>query len=414
MNLPTKKQLNQWKDLLRDLPVSVNNFYGDPTLQWLNTLGKLENLLKEKHRGPVGLITKGKLTQKMAEELAYFCTKGLNVMVFLSISELPEFEKAPMQPRYGNIALLNKYKVPNVAYLRPMTPPYNTSPEKIAEIFAKLKKVGAKVAVASGFRGDDALIKEMTPDEKVQWALRVKVMTKDVYEELKINAKKSGIKLFTRTSCAVSYLSGDKTTYNPYYHSPNLAKCEDLKCPLRKTCQSPVKPKEGVLELLKFLGYEVEYRNGCAKTTCQVQPDKRLNCPSCCTTCFMLDIPRLMVKNPRGLGDLTFIRFLSGIIAMSPGMRDDGDKEVGSVRLPNYPEIEGMQCLNTWWPYATVGKTCFDCTYCIEKYYGCSRHEFGFPPSLLIDKILEINKEKICRTITTQKIQDARLVAAIA
>ena len=83
MNLPTKKQLNQWKDLLRDLPVSVNNFYGDPTLQWLNTLGKLENLLKEKHRGPVGLITKGKLTQKMVGELAYFRAKGLNVMVFI-------------------------------------------------------------------------------------------------------------------------------------------------------------------------------------------------------------------------------------------------------------------------------------------------------------------------------------------
>ena len=69
MNLPTKKQLNQWKDLLRDLPVSVNNFYGDPTLQQLNTLGKLENLLKEKHRGPVGLITKGKLTQKQLVQL---------------------------------------------------------------------------------------------------------------------------------------------------------------------------------------------------------------------------------------------------------------------------------------------------------------------------------------------------------
>ncbi|MDD4289838.1 MAG: hypothetical protein PHH83_00995 [Patescibacteria group bacterium] len=389
------KKYNNWKKLLRQIPVSINNFYGDPLIQWEDTVSKLQELKKTKHSGPIGIITKGKITQFHAKTLSDFVKSGLKIIVLVSISELPQFEKVGTEHRYENIRILNKYSILNIAYIRPLTPPYNTSQIILDKIFKKLSNVGAKTVVASGFRGDDKLIAEMSPDKKIQWALRVKIMTKDVYKILKDNSFKYNIKFFTRTSCAISYLLGDKVTYNPYYNSPNLVHCEELNCSMRNTCKSPTEPKKHSIGFLKFLGYDVEFINGNTNIKCGVNPDNRLKCPSCCTTCFMLNCPRIVVKNKNiNLGDLTFIRFVSGIISMQPGKKDDGNKDVGVVSFPNFKNISGMQCLNTWWPYARVGDTCFDCKYCIEKYYGSNRREYGFPPVQLLDKILKLNNQQ--------------------
>ncbi|MBU1132052.1 hypothetical protein KKC32_02280 [Patescibacteria group bacterium] len=390
----TKSQYKNWKNLLREIPVSVNNFYGDPTIQWNDTLNKLENLARTKHLGSVGIITKGKLTEKHAEELKSFMKQGLKIIVLISISELPQFEKVGMAHRYENIRLLNQYEIPNIAYIRPMTPPYNTSKETIDLIFRKLKKAGGRVIVASGFRGDENIVSEMNPDQKTEWVMRVKLMSKDVYQSFKENSEKYKIKLFTRTSCAVSYLCGDNVTYNPYYYSPNLVHCEELNCPLVKTCKPVLNPKENALDLIKFFGYDIEFMNGDCHLRCDVAPDNRLKCRSCCTTCFHLKGNRILVKGNVRLGDLTFIRFISGILTMQPGKNDNGDKDVGFVSLPNFPNMDGMQCLNSWWPYARIGDKCFDCKYCIEKYYGNSRRDYGFPPADLLDKI--ILEKNIC------------------
>jgi hypothetical protein len=392
MNNITEKQIKDWTELLRQIPVSVNNFYGDPLIQWQDTCEKLEDLARTKHSGPVSIITKGKFTKKHIEELKDFEKRGLRIVVFISISEMPQFEKVGMEHRYENIRLLSEYGIPNVAYIRPLTPPYNTSKEVIELIFEKLSRVGAKTVVASGFRGDDNLVKDMSPDDKIQWTMRVKIMSKDVYAFLKENSEKYGIQLFTRTSCAVSCLLGDSVTYNPYYNSPNLVKCSELHCPLVETCKPPLMPKEGSLEFARFLGYDVELIEGDNCTRCKVEPDKRLSCPSCCTSCFLVKTNRVSVKGKVGLGDIALIRFLTGMLAMQVGKVDGGDKNVGVVTLPNFSEIGGLQCLNSWWPYAHVGKTCFDCTYCMEKYYGSGRVDFGFAPADLMDKIVSYKK----------------------
>jgi hypothetical protein len=159
----------------------------------------------------------------------------------------------------------------------------------------------------------------MSPDEKIKWTMRVKIMTKDVYKIFKKNSEKYKIHFFTRTSCAVSYLLGDKVTYNPYYNSPNLVKCKELKCPLEKTCHPPKKIKPEALSFAKFLGYNIELIKGKDNNKCNVDPEKRLNCLSCCTTCYFAKTNRLLVKGKVNLGDITFIRFLTGMLAMQPG-----------------------------------------------------------------------------------------------
>jgi hypothetical protein len=385
----SNEKIKQWEKLLRRIPVSVNNFYGDPLIQWQDTVKKLDDLHNTKHEGPVGIITKGIITENHAKKLSEFIAKGLNIIVLVSISELPQFEKIGTDHRYENIKLLNKHAIPNIAYIRPLIPPYNTSEKIIKRMFKKLNKAGSKVVVVSGFRGDDGIIKDTNPDEKVEFVLRVKVMTKDVYSFVKESASKYNIHLFTRTACAVSYLVGDKNPYNPYYYSPNLVNCDELKCPLRKTCKPTTEPRSGSMEFIKFLGYKAELMGGNCDARCQVKPDNRLKCPSCCTTCFFIEGPRISVKGKIRLGDLTFIRFITGMLAMQPGRRDDESRDIAKVSLPKFPEIKKIECLNSWWPYAHTGDKCFGCNYCIEKYYGTSRRNFGFPPAQLIKKIFK-------------------------
>ncbi len=375
---------------MRNMPVSINNFYGDPTIQWEDTILKLKNLAATKHSGPIGIITKGKITEKHAQELVCFVKAGLKIVVLISISELPQFENVAMEHRYENIRVLNQFNIPNIAYIRPLTPPHNTNPEIIEKICQKLKKVGAKALVVSGFRGDENLVKDMNPDETVEWVLRVKVMTKDVYENFKKYCEELGLQLFTRTSCAVSAVLGDKVTYNPYYYSPNLVHCEELHCPLSDTCKPVTQTREDSLDLVRFLGYDVEFIEGNCADRCHISPENRLKCFSCCTTCFHLKGNRLVVKNAKSLGDLTFIRFLTGILTIQPGKNDSGEKEIGLINLPAFSEIKDIQCLNSWWPYAKIGDRCFGCSYCIEKYYGNKRKEFGFPPAELLDRIIRL------------------------
>ena len=163
-----------------------------------------------------------------------------------------------------------------------------------------------------------------------------------------------------------------------------------------KTCKNPTAPKEGAIDFLKFLGFDVEQQcDGCLER-CSVEGDKRLGCLSCCTTCYKLKVPRLYIKNQGiNLGTLTFARFLSGMLSIQEGMRDFGDKDVGFVRFPNFPEIDDFVCINTWAAFAQHGAKCFDCKYCIEKYYK-GRNCDTTPVDLLkrIEKILKKRETK--------------------
>ena len=60
-------QWYEWRKLFSDIPVAVNNFYGDPLIQWDNTVEKLMYLLSQGHKGIVSIITKGKFTPSKLE-----------------------------------------------------------------------------------------------------------------------------------------------------------------------------------------------------------------------------------------------------------------------------------------------------------------------------------------------------------
>ncbi len=118
----TEEQKEKWREILRQLPVAVNNFYGDPVIQWKNTLEKLGSLETSRHAGPVGIIMKGKLSEKKVAELKEKKGKGLNLVTLISISELPELEGTGYAHLYDNKRMLTDAAIPAIAYIRPMMP----------------------------------------------------------------------------------------------------------------------------------------------------------------------------------------------------------------------------------------------------------------------------------------------------
>ena len=109
--------LKEWKKIFASFPVAVNNFYGDPLIQWSDTLKKLEYLTRQGHKGVVTVITKGVITNPMAERFRGFIKRGLKLLVCVSISELPQFEKVGMEHRYKNFSVLNNAGIRNLATL---------------------------------------------------------------------------------------------------------------------------------------------------------------------------------------------------------------------------------------------------------------------------------------------------------
>ncbi len=369
-------QYHEWRKLFSDIPVAVNNFYGDPLIQWDNTVEKLMYLLSQEHTGIVSIITKGKFTPSKLEFFKSLQDQGLRILVCVSVSELPQFEKVKMEHRYHNFKLLNQYGIKNVAFVRPMTPPYNTEPETIHKIVNNLSANSCKDVILSGFRGDDGLVKDMSPSDKVAWTMRVKLLTPDVYTEFKECCKKAGMNLFMRVACGVAHVMGEDHPLNPYYNSPLLCKCDDLDCPLKDTCKRPLAPKVGSLELLEYLGFKARLDYMDCDNYCNCTPDHRLECKSCCTTCFNLKTPRITILNEGiNLGSLTFCRYLTGMLCAQDGVNDDGDKNVGYATIPKFPQIKNLACLNSWWSYAQHGKKCFDCSYCVDKYYQARNND---------------------------------------
>jgi len=369
---------------LRAMPVSVNCYHGDPTLQWGNTVQKLEDLAAEGHTGPVSVITKGALGPARGRKLAELKGRLPGLLVMVSISGLGrEFEKAGHDHRYRALATLREVGVPAFAAVRPLTPPYNTTPEVLYEIFSRLQAVGCETACVSGFRGDSSLIEAMEPSAGIEWVLRVKQMTG--FDLVKRIADQCGVRLFTRVSCCASYLTGRTGTYNPYWGSPQLVRCEEIGCPLVDFC-GPVAPDPEVVSWLERVGYDLRVEQRCQER-CRFSADNRLNCKSCCTTCFVQPQPRVIVRNARTLGDLAFVRFvLGGTLAVKPGMIDGGDRDVGRVSVLSELLGQELHCINSWWVWATRKESCFGCRYCISTLYP-GQGTVGCPPADLADMV---------------------------
>ena len=210
------------EESIDNMPVSINNLYGDPTLQWDNTMEKLSSL--GNHKGHVAVITRGLITKEMARRLKKLEIPKLTVIV--SVSNLPkEIEPASKTDRYKTIENLTKEGVNVLVNVRPLIPDLNGTKESLEEMFRSIKEHGGKYVVVSGFRGDDNIVRSMNLDRKLEWSLRIKIMTKEMSRNIAELKDKYELNVQKRVSCGVANIYKERS-HNPYFYAKSLLLCE--------------------------------------------------------------------------------------------------------------------------------------------------------------------------------------------
>ena len=387
-----------------NIPVAVNNLYGDPFLpnQTEDTFQRLNRLANTKHKGIVAIITKSEISEKEAERLAFFIQeKHLNIIVLVSVSGLPQSIEPVRGNRLETLRLCHKHHIPCIAYFRPFIPNENTSYEKIQEVFSSIKDTGTNNLIVSGLRGNDEILKKLhfSKQEMNQWSLRVKIIPRNIGEALALAAKETNIHVFSRTSCGVAYTLQETRSYNPYFASPLLAGCSD--CPLRLTCfqkQREFSPTEEDIALLRFLGYDASIVNQGRQEICSVVPENRLKCKSCCTSCFKLTRTSIEIQPFEGicLGDISFARLLLHKHVFSQNLVDSGDS---SIARPKNKELlhHNLYLLNSWWSFSRNTKGCYGGSFCIAPIFRNEDKEYGMPPLEFAEKFWEEQHRKKAR-----------------
>lgn len=374
------------------MPVAVNNLYGDPwfPIQIQDTFHKLDALEAAHHKGVVGIITKSEISEADIRHLSGY---HLKLVVLVSMSGLEGTLEHTSGCRENTLTRCNQYHIPCIAYIRPFVPGYNTSEEAIKRLFERINSTSEHpVAVIAGLRGNDTILGRsgIDEEEKKNWSYRVKIVPRDVRDA--VNKYKGNVLLFERTSCGIAYVLGDGYSYNPYYYSPQLAKC--YTCPLKETCfdaRDNFLPTQEDLDLLNYLGYHASIVYPGNHDLCTVQPEKRTECVSCCTGCFVtkhesIEISPNFIPN---LGDVSFCRhLLGGKLVHHQGTYDHEEKDIARPKNPLLHDLP-IYMLNSWWSFSRNIPSCYSCSYCIVTAYDNDYRTYGSVPVETGEKLWE-------------------------
>lgn len=320
---------------LNGIPVSINNYFGDPLVQWEDTVDKLQSLEEAGHSGPIGIISKSRFSQERAQRLR---NSPCDVVVLQSISGLPkEIEPVSTDARIESLRTLVENEVPSIAYLRPIVAGHNDSPKALAEIIDKIADTGCRVLCYSGLRGTDEVIGllenklgETLPPPKghTTWQADHKLTTSEAQAFIEEYAKKKGVSVFRKTSCAVTYalnLNKDEEDqrgdFNCHWSQPEKYGCGE--CPNAANCSKEANRKPEELEsriqiVNEVLGTKGKIIKKTREGACQLQK----TCTSACSSCPISGGIKLKLEGEWSLGELSLARWLAGIPVLADKEKD--------------------------------------------------------------------------------------------
>ena len=176
-------------DVFNNLPVAINNCFGDPLEYIDNTIEKLRKL--KDHQGPVCIITKHVIFENMLERLQSEFSNYKSLVLFYTITGLNEGGWS-FQQRYDSfIRLAGSFK--NVAlYYRPIFKGQNDSPEMIERIVSLAAMTGRPLVYGGSKIGFSKFL-----DEKTEVAILS-------------NCSKQKVMVFQKTSCCTAYMLENK------------------------------------------------------------------------------------------------------------------------------------------------------------------------------------------------------------
>lgn len=227
---------------IKSLPVSVNNYFGDPFVQEADTLRKLEILEKNEHSGPVCIITKSYLTSRLVDKLKQF---NVSLQVLYSISGIKDnFDGIRYGKKVESLEQLIQSGIKASLYFRPIISGINDSEESIARVLEDYKKIGGKAFSYSGLMGKKSVLKllemngynPIVPDGHEEWLEDKKLMSEQKKKFLLDTANAIGLLPFMKTSCITAYNAGMGHDYNGHFYKPSAYNCPS--CVKYNDCKS--------------------------------------------------------------------------------------------------------------------------------------------------------------------------------
>ena len=301
--------------LFTKLPVVINLFYGDPMLQTGNTLSYLYKLEKNKHEGPVVIITKGMLTN--------FPDKKIDLDLHFSISTFgvdSKYDGGTIERFKNNLEyakILNeKHGYKYSIEFRPIINGINDSYEIIENVF----KIANEHNISIGFCGlqvNENLSQHMKdnnikflPYNGYELGLK-KSLSKNVEDKIFNFSKIYNIPTFRKTSCLISYVHSMERDYNAHYYRPNEMRCD--KCPMYNKCFN-FKKNNDLLDVNEIklgveIPFEYEFINK-EKHCCILYKMGECKFPS--NDCTNISGKLIKIKEKITSSDLRVIKWLTG------------------------------------------------------------------------------------------------------
>lgn len=246
---------NTINDLFSNLPIAVNLFYGDPVLQWENTLDILKQLEANQHKGIIVIITKGKLLD----------IPKLNINLHVGITFGPDKISANNFEYNLDKASKSWYKF-NIEY-RPICNGINDTDEIIDYVMNMAKKYNTCVAYSGLQLPPIPLGDKYKPYDNHKFNSQ-KYISKAVNDKIRYYSDKYDIPIFKKTSCLLSYMHNLNYDYNSHFLKPLGSDCQN--CILYNKCKN-FEPKIIELpfkyEVIKKNNYTCSFvKNGLCKT----------------------------------------------------------------------------------------------------------------------------------------------------
>lgn len=293
-------------------PVAVNLFYGDPMLQYENTLRILEKLEKFSHKGPIVIITKAKV--KDLDKVKRF---DLDIHICLSTFGVDH----PIDRGSRNVFEYNLENLANTGLktsieFRPIIFGINDSEESLKYVFEKAKKYRAPIGYC-GLQGKPEVLENLRRKNfnVIQYPGHVfhthkKIIGKNIEEKIVSFSKDYNVPAFKKTSCLISFQHGLERDYNAHYYRPGEVgcngcsmqqKCFDFKASIDKSIFEKTK------KVLPF-DHEIVYKE---KHTCILA--KQNICESVTEHCF--NIKGYLIKTGQVLttSDVRATKWLTGM-----------------------------------------------------------------------------------------------------
>lgn len=288
--------------LFRRLPVFVNGFYGDPSLQPENTLRILEKL--KNHSGPVVIVTKGNIEFLRAYHgnldlhLGFSYFKGENLR--------------------QNMKIAGDLGIPYNIEFRPICYQVNDSEENMREAFRQAKEGNCPIAW-SGLQLPPQGEWKPYPGHILG---KQKYVSEGVKNTLRKLSKEYQVPIFEKTSCCISWMHGFERDYNVHYLKPDVVGCSE--CPMYERCMRPVLDVNVDLPF----EYEVVHREN---HKCSFVEAKLCKYPSpgCLSMSGQFIVPKGLSHITRG--DYRIIKWLTGL--MPQGIKMIETEEISDIWL---------------------------------------------------------------------------------